>query len=74
MTGPTSLAGESIKVFRVNAQGKRFLVTTKTLNSTGDRPRIVVADGNGGAKTTYVVRLLASQRVQATDSNTKALR
>ena len=74
VTGPTSLAGESIKVFRVNAQGKRLLVTTNTLNSTGDRPTIVVADSNGGAKTTYVVRLLASQRVQATDSNTKALR
>lgn len=74
VTGPTSLAGESIKVFRVNARGKRFLVTTKTLNRTGDRPTIVVADGNGRARTTYVVRLLASERVQATDSNTKALR
>jgi hypothetical protein len=33
-----------------------------------------VADRNGPDTTTYVVRLLASQRVQATDSNTKALR
>ncbi len=74
VTGPTSLSGESIKVFRVNARGKRVLVKTKTLNRTGDRPAIVVADGNGRARTTYVVRLLASQRVQATDSNTKALR
>ena len=69
MTGPTSLVGETVKVFRVNARGKRFLATTKALNREGDRPRIVIADDNGRASTTYVVRLVASQRVRQPDAN-----
>ena len=74
VTGPRSIAGETIEVFRVNARGKRFLVKTKPLNRWGDRHGIVVADGNGRARTTYVARLVASQRVKQADSNTQDLR
>jgi hypothetical protein len=63
VTGPRTLAGETIKVFRVNAKGKRVLVTTRTLNQHGDKPSIRVADDNGRRLTTYVVRLVSSDRV-----------
>ena len=74
VTGPTSLAGEGIEVFRVNAGGTRVLVTTRTLNDTGDQPRIRVADRNGSKRTTYVVELVGSQRVNAADSKPVTLR
>jgi hypothetical protein len=63
VTGPTTLAGETVEAFRVNARGKRVLVTTRTLNRFGDKPSIRVADGNGRRTTTYVVRLVGSDRV-----------
>ena len=74
VTGPATLADETIEVFRVTAKGKRVLVTTRTLDSDGDRPAIRVADRNGSRETTYVVRLLGSARVEGTSSNTRVLR
>ncbi len=73
VSGPAGLAGEGIKAFRITAKGKRVLVTTETLNRTGDRA-IRVADRNGRATTTYVVRLVGSARVEGTSSNTRVLR
>ena len=63
VTGPSTLAGETIEAFRVNAKGKRVLVTTGTLNKYGDKSSIRVADDNGRRMTTYVVRLVGSDRV-----------
>ncbi|WP_134740033.1 hypothetical protein [Nocardioides sp. 503] len=74
VTGPTSLAGERVQVFRVQANGKRLLVTTKALNAAGDLPSLKVRDKNGAAKTTYVVQLLASARVKASTSNKRVVR
>lgn len=65
VAGPATLAGETVKVFRLNANGKRVLVTTRTLNEFGDKPSIRVADDNGRALTTYVVRLVGSDRVMS---------
>ena len=66
--GPATLAGETIKVFRLNARGKRVLVTVRTLNRYGDRPSIRVADENGRETTTYIVRLVGSERVTTFDT------
>lgn len=74
VAGPTTLAREEIKVFRVKARGKRVLVTTRTLNRTGDRPMIRVDDRNGFGETTYVVRLVASSRVKRADSAERVVR
>lgn len=73
VTGPASLAGERVKVFRTTG-GKRVLVTTRRLNASGDQPALKVKDKNGAATTTYVVQLVASVRVQASTSNKKAIR
>jgi hypothetical protein len=72
VTGPTSVAGEQVQVFRFASGGKRVLVTTKRLGSTGDLT-LKVSDRNKAAATTYVVRLVASKRVRAADSNRKAI-
>jgi hypothetical protein len=73
-TGPTSLAGERVQVFRVERNGTRALVTTRRLNATGDLPRTSVRDRNGAALTTYVVQVVASQRAATSLSNKKAVR
>jgi hypothetical protein len=39
------------------------LVTTRTLDQHGDKPSIPLADRNGRRVTTYVVRLVGSDRV-----------
>ncbi len=67
VTAPTSVAGESVRLYRT-APGGRSLLATRRLNRAGDLPRVVVADRNGRALTTYVVQLVPSRRVLGSSS------
>ena len=58
-------AGAIVKLFKINAKGKRVLVDTDVLNGNGARV-FTVADKNKAKKTTYVAV------IDATDATTKA--
>ncbi len=62
VTAPTSVAGETVRLYRT-APGGRSLLATRRLDRAGDLPRVVVADRNGRGLTTYVVQLVPSRRV-----------
>lgn len=73
VTGPTSLAGERVKVLRVTGS-KRTAVATKRLDGAGDLPQVVVRDLNGARPTTYVVQVVASKRARKSESNRVSVR
>ncbi|MBJ7358678.1 hypothetical protein [Nocardioides sp.] len=64
--GPDSVLGERVKFFRV-VGGKLKSIKAKKLNKKGDTV-LKVGDANGDAVTTYVVKLLPSDRVQGSKS------
>ena len=64
--GPDSVRGERVTLFRV-VGGKLKKVTTKKLGRKGDTV-LKVQDANGDAPTTYVVKLLSSERVKGSKS------
>ncbi|QIG45571.1 hypothetical protein G5V58_25010 [Nocardioides anomalus] len=69
--GDDSLAGETVVVFRVG--GKKVKLKGLTLNAKGDAV-VKVKDKNGRAATTYVVKLLSSERVVGSKSKKVTLR
>ena len=62
VTAPTSVAGETVRIYRT-APGRRTLLATRRLGRAGDLPRVVVPDRNGRDLSTYVVQLVPSRRV-----------
>jgi len=64
--GPDSVAGEKVKFYRV-VNGKLERIKTKKLGKKGDTV-LKVTDSNGNGVTTYVVKLLSSDRVKGSKS------
>jgi hypothetical protein len=69
--GDDSLAGETVVLFRVG--GKKVKLKKLTLNAKGDAV-VKVKDKNGTRSTTYVVKLLSSDRVVGSKSKKVTLR
>lgn len=66
VAGPDSLGGEKVTFFRMS--GKKLVkLKSKTLNKSGDIV-LKVADKNGARTTTYVVKVVPSDRVQGSKS------
>jgi hypothetical protein len=63
---PDSVAGETVKFFRV-VNGKLVSIKSRKLDKKGDAA-LKVADTNGSGTTTYVVKLVASDRVKGAKS------
>ena len=64
--GPDSLGGEKVTFFRMS--GKKLVkLKSKRLNKSGDVV-LKVADKNGSGTTTYVVKVVPSDRVQGSKS------
>ena len=64
--GPDSVAGEKVKFFRV-VNGKLKLDQVQEAGTSGDTV-LKVTDKNGAGVTTYVVKLVPSDRVQGSKS------
>ena len=64
--GPDSVTGEKVKFFRM-VNGKLKSIKSKQLGKKGDTV-LKVTDANGAGITTYVVKLVSSERVQGSKS------
>ncbi len=69
---PSSVPGETVRLFRKVGKGGWKAVLTRKLNRRGD-VRITVSDTNGPAATRYKVQLVASKRVKSSTSNVRTL-
>lgn len=72
VSGPTTVAGELVKVFRLK-NGRRVLVASRRLDATGDLT-VRVKDVNKRRFTTYVATLAPSPRVVAATSGKRTVR
>ncbi|NPC95836.1 Ig-like domain-containing protein [Nocardioides sp. zg-DK7169] len=66
-------AGAIVKLFKINAKGKRVLVDTDVLNANGARV-FKVADKNKAKKTKYRAVIVGSKAHTKATSNTRAVR
>ena len=66
-------AGAIVKLFKINAKGKRVLVDTDVLNANGARV-FTVADNNKAKKTKYVAVVAGTDATKRAQSNNKAVR
>jgi hypothetical protein len=66
VVAPRSVAGETVKIYRV-VDGKLELVKTKKVRATGQL-KVTVKDKNGADVTTYLAKLQSSQRVKGAKS------
>ncbi|MEO9323969.1 hypothetical protein ABFT23_10785 [Nocardioides sp. C4-1] len=72
--GPASIAGETVKIFKIRGDGSRQLVRTRVLDKDGDAKQIKVRDRNRRSFTRFVAMLVASKRVEGATSNKRRLR
>jgi hypothetical protein len=73
VTGPASVAGETVRFLKVGRNGGTTQLATRRLDGKGDRT-VSLEDTNGTRTTTYVVELVESSRVQPAQTDPITLR